>query len=252
MMADPRTEHFASFDGTEIAYRVLGEGRPLLLIHGLFSNADTNWIKWGNAQRIADAGFQLIMPDLRAHGLSAAPRDPAAYPADVLPRDIEALIAHLGLDDYDLGGYSLGGRTTVRLIVRGARPRRAVIAGMGLSGILDSRKRTDWFLEVIADRDRAERGTDKWMAVQFMKTTGVDPEAVALLLRSQVDTPREALSGLAMPTLVVCGAEDQDNGSAPDLAAALPNAKYREIPGNHMNAVMKPELGTAIAEFLVR
>jgi len=43
---------------------------------------------------------------------------------DVLAMDAEALIAHLGLSDYDLGGYSLGGRTTARLLVRGARPRR--------------------------------------------------------------------------------------------------------------------------------
>ena len=50
-----------------------------------------------------------------------------------------------------------------------------------------------------------------------------------------------------MPTLVVCGSEDDDNGSAEELAAALPNAIFREVPGTHMSSVTKPELGEAIA-----
>ena len=53
-----------------------------------------------------------------------------------------------------------------------------------------------------------------------------------------------------MPALVVCGADDQDNGSAPSLVAALPRARYVEIPGGHMSAVVKPELGEAMAVFL--
>jgi pimeloyl-ACP methyl ester carboxylesterase len=53
-----------------------------------------------------------------------------------------------------------------------------------------------------------------------------------------------------MPTLVVCGAEDDDNGSAPDLAAALPDGTYVEVPGTHMSSVTKPELGDAIVRFL--
>lgn len=250
-MASAPTEHrFASFDGQEIAWRELGAGRPVLLLHGLFSHAEMNWLRFGAAQAVADAGFRVILPDFRAHGRSAAPHDPAAYPADVLSQDIEALVAHLGLTDFDLGGYSLGARTTVRLLVRGMRPRRAVLAGMGLQGITGSNLRSDFFLNAIATRDTAARGTPEWMAAQFMKTTGTDPDAVAHVLRAQAQTEAPALAGIEAPTLVVCGADDRDNGSAPDLAAALPNARYVEIPGNHMNSVTRPELGTAIRDFL--
>lgn len=250
-MANSPTEYrFASFDGQAIAWRELGEGRPVVLLHGLFSHAEMNWLRWGTARTVADAGFRVIMPDFRAHGLSAAPREAVAYPVDVLSRDIEALIAHLGLTDFDLGGYSLGARTTVRLLVRGLRPRRAVLAGMGLQGIVGSTLRSEFFLRAIAMRDTAERGTPEWAAAQFMKSTRTDPEAVAHVLRVQRQTEAPQLADLAMPTLVVCGAEDQDNGSAADLAAALPNARYVEIPGNHMSAVTRPELGHAIRDFL--
>ena len=241
---------FASFDGQEIAWHQIGEGRPVILLHGLFSDAVTNWIKFGTAETLAAAGFRVIMPDLRAHGDSAKPHDPAAYPVDVLSRDIEALVVHLGLENFDLGGYSLGARTTVRLLARGMRPRRVVLAGMGLAGIVDANRRTDWFLHVIAEPDSFDRGSPGWLAVQFMKTHKIDGVAVAQLLRSQAVTPIDALRAMATPTLVVCGADDADNGSAPELAATLPDARYVGVPGTHMSSVTMPALGTAIAEFL--
>ena len=243
---------FASFDGAPIAFREVGVGRPVVLLHGLFSDAVTNWIRFGTAATIAAAGCRVVMPDLRGHGASARPHDPAAYPPDVLARDLAALVDHLGLTDFDVGGYSLGARTTVRALVRGLAPRRVVLAGMGLAGLIDVHRRTAWFLSVIADPARFERGSPGWTAVQFMRTTGVDGEAVAHVLRSQVKTSSVDLAAVTMPTLVVCGADDADNGSAPDLAAALPDATYVAVPGTHMSSVTKPELGAAIAAFVAR
>ena len=246
----PTQHRFASFDGTEIAWTEVGQGRPLILLHGLFSSAETNWLRFGTAAKVAAAGFRVILPDHRAHGSSAAPHDPAAYPQDVLAMDVEALVAHLGLTDFDLGGYSLGARTTVRCLARGMQPRRTVLSGMGLTGLIESGTRTGWFLHVIANRDSFERGSDGWMAAQFMKSNKVDAEAVAHVLRAQPVTPLDVIETIATPTLVVCGKDDRDNGSAPALAAALPHATYVEIPGNHMSAVVEPALGTAIADFL--
>lgn len=241
---------FTSFDGAPIAWTETGSGHPLVLLHGLFSDAATNWIKFGTAATIAAAGFRVIMPDLRGHGASAHPHDAAAYPPDVLGMDIAALIAHLGLTEFDLGGYSLGARTTVRCLVRGLTPRRVVLAGMGLAGLVEVNRRTAWFLNIIANPDSFERGSPGWTAVQFIKTTHVDSTAVAHVLRSQVEGGRATLAAVTMPTLVVCGADDADNGSAPDLAAALPDARLVEIRGTHMSSVTKPDLGNAIAAFL--
>ena len=55
-----------------------------------------------------------------------------------------------------------------------------------------------------------------------------------------------------MPTLVLTGDKDRDNGSAEALAEALANARHAVVPGDHMSAVTKPDLGTAIAGFLDR
>jgi pimeloyl-ACP methyl ester carboxylesterase len=243
-------QHFTARDGVRLAYREVGEGRPLLLIHGYFSNAFTNWIRYGHAAKLAAAGFRVIMPDLRAHGDSDKPHDPAAYPKDVLAEDGFALIEHLGLTDYDLAGYSLGGRTAVRMLVKGARPRRAVLSGMGLDGILHTEGRGSYFHNVLTNLGTFERGTSEWMTEAFLKTTGGDPEALLLILNTFADTSAEELATISMPALVVTGEDDDDNGSGEALAGAIPGARFCSIPGNHMSAVVKPELGAAIAAFL--
>jgi pimeloyl-ACP methyl ester carboxylesterase len=126
---------FTARDGVELAYREVGTGRPLVLLHGV-SGDGTLWLRSGLADAIAGHGFRVILPDFRGHGRSAKPQDPAAYPPDILTDDGFALLEHLGLEDYDLGGYSLGGRIVVRMLVRGAVPGRAVVGGQGLREIL--------------------------------------------------------------------------------------------------------------------
>jgi pimeloyl-ACP methyl ester carboxylesterase len=243
---------FRAGDGVTLAWHETGEGRPVILLHGLFSDADTNWIRFGHAAEIAGRGFRVIMPDLRGHGTSARPHDAAAYPPDILARDGLALIARLGLEDYDLGGYSLGARTAVRMVVRGGRPRRLVVAGMGLEGLLDTQARSAHFKAILTGLGRHPRGSPEWLAEAFLKTTGGDPQALLPLLDSFVDTSKAELRAIAPPTLVLSGAEDHDNGSAEALARLLPDATYVEVPGNHMSAVTRPDLGRAIADFLAR
>jgi pimeloyl-ACP methyl ester carboxylesterase len=250
LASSPTKRHFQASDGIELVWYELGEGRPVLLLHGLFSNADMNWLRFGHAAAVAERGFRVILPELRAHGASAAPHDAAAYPPDVLARDGLELIAHLGLTDYDLGGYSLGGRTSARMVIGGARPRRLVISGMGLRGMLDTGRRAGHFRKILTGIGTHERGSPEWLAEAFLKTTKGDPDALLPLLGSFVDSTEEELRGISMPTLVLSGAEDQDNGPAGDLARLLPDARFVEVPGNHMSAVTKPELGRAIAEFL--
>jgi pimeloyl-ACP methyl ester carboxylesterase len=249
-MLDLPVHHYRGRDGAALAYRETGEGRPLVLIHGYFSTAVVNWVRYGHAAMIAARGHRVIMPDLRGHGDSAKPHDASAYPPDVLADDGFALVEQLGLTDYDLGGYSLGGRTAVRMLVRGATPGRAIVGGMGSEGIVHAVGRGAHFRRILTDLGTFERGSAEWMAEAFLKTVGGDPPALLHVLDTFVDTPREALARIAMPTLVVAGAEDHDNGSAEALAAALPDGRYAALPGNHMSAVTRPELGAAIADFL--
>lgn len=240
------------FDGAPLAVHRLGAGRPVLLLHGLFSDAQTNWIRFGHAQRLADAGCEAIMPDLRAHGASAKPHDPAAYPPDVLVKDTLAIVDHLGLADFDLVGFSLGARTAARAVIAGLEPRRLVLAGMGLEGLSGWNRRSAFFLDAIARFDAVKHGDPAFMAVSFMKTQKVDLAAARLLLESVGDTDPAELARIAMPTLVLCGAQDRDNGDPRKLAEALPDAQLAEVPGTHMSSVTESALGEAIVRFVER
>jgi pimeloyl-ACP methyl ester carboxylesterase len=248
---DPTTHFFTSPDGGRLAWHEMGVGRPVILIHGLFSNAQTNWIKYGHAARLAAAGRRVIMPDLRAHGESARSHDPADYRTDILADDGLALIAHLGLEPghYDLGGYSLGARTTARMLVRGERPARVMLSGVGLEGLLDLGTRVRFFRNVLENAGNHIKFSGEWMAEAFLKTTGGDPKALLLLLDCFPAIRESALATFDMPIMVLNGKDDQDNGSAQALVNALPHATLVEIPGNHMSAVTQKALGDALVDW---
>jgi pimeloyl-ACP methyl ester carboxylesterase len=220
------------------------------LLHGLFSEANTNWIKFGHAQRLADAGFEAIMPDLRAHSGSAKPHEPEAYPRDVLVRDLFVVIEGLELESYDLVGFSLGSRTAARGVIAGLEPRKLVLAGMGLEGLAGWNRRAGFFVDAIDRFDHVKHGDPAFLAVSFMKTQKVDRIAARLLLQSVGDTERSELARITMPTLVLCGAQDRDNGSPQALVEALPQAQLAEIPGTHMSSVTESALGEELVRFL--
>lgn len=249
-MLAPPVQTFATPDGARLAYRVVGSpsDRPLVLFHGYVSNATTNWIRYGHAELLAARGFQVVLPDLRGHGDSARPHTAASYPPDVLTSDALALVAYLGLTDYDVGGYSLGGRTVVRMMVRGATPARAVVCGVGLGDVVSASERSAYYRHVLTHLGTFPHGSGEWQVEAFVRTVSADPEALLLLLDSWVDTPLPEVQAVSVPTAIVIGASDQRG--ARELADALPLSTYAEIPGTHMSAVTKPELGQAIARAL--
>lgn len=254
MRVELTTWDLASFDGVKLKIHEMGEakyhGHAIILLHGLFSNAETNWIKFGHAATLAEAGYRVIMPDLRAHGQSEAPHDANAYPKDVLIKDALALIDHLDLSDYDLGGFSLGARTTAKLLTTEITPRKAILAGMGLEGLAGWDRRQGFFLKAIELRDTAKRGDPHWMAIQFMKSQKIDTVAAAHLLKTFSDMEPDAIQTITTPTLVLCGSEDRDNGDPVALADLLRDGYHMAVPGTHMSSVTKPEMGQEMLRFL--
>jgi pimeloyl-ACP methyl ester carboxylesterase len=246
----PALATFPGRDGLELAYRSIGEGRPIVLLHG-FTGSGLQFLEHGPAAALAGHGYRVIVPDLRGHGDSSRPHEPAAYPPDVLADDGLALVDFLRLRDYDLGGYSLGGRIVLRMLARGARPARAIIGGQGLDALGGPTSRTGGYrrmLTAILSGDRLESGSTEAMSADWLAQSGADPQALLHVLDTFVETPDTALAEITTPTLVVAG--DQDERQAAELAAALPGARYVQVPGNHATALLSPELQAAILAFL--
>lgn len=249
-MVEPQVCFFSGSDGTRLGYREVGAGRPLVLLHGFTGDAAV-WLGGGRAEAIAARGHRVILPDFRGHGASAKPHDAAAYPADILTDDALALVAHLGLDDYDLGGYSLGGRIVVRMLVLGATPGRAVVAGQGLDQVIGISGGAGTFARRIFDGwGTFEPGSPEERAERMFQARDEDPVALVHVLDSLVGTPVERLAEVRVPTLVAMGADDERAATAADLASALPHATLAELPGDHRTAATAPELLAAITDFL--
>lgn len=233
-------------DGAALAYLELGQGRPLVFVHG-FTGSAMQLVDEGPASALAAAGFRVILPDLRGHGDSDAPRDASAWPPDVFADDGLALVEALDLEDYDLAGYSLGGRVVLRMLACGARPRRAVIAGQGRSAADADGPNTAAF------RDRLSaiaRGEVLDPPAQWIVDHGFDPLALLHLLGTYVATSDDVLAAIPVPTLVLTGEDDRARLTAPALAAALGAGRFGTVPGDHFGAMVAPELAAEMVEFL--
>ena len=240
---------FAGRDGVELACRETGSGRPLILLHG-FMGAGSYMDGW--AGPLAGQGHRVVVPDLRGHGDSAKPHDPAAYPPDVLADDGLALVEHLEFGDggYDLGGYSLGARIVLRMLVRGAKPGRAIVAGQGLAKVSGPQgEASRRVLTAYADGVAIEPGSRDALMAQWISQLGADPQALLHVLDSSVPTPEDALRQITIPALVAIGDRDE-RSDADELAALLCDARFVRVPGDHESAFAAPELAAAIAAFL--
>jgi 3-oxoadipate enol-lactonase len=103
----------AKVNGIDIHYRDIGEGFPVVLLHGYTGNS-RNWAL--TAPALADR-FRVVSPDHRGHGLSEKPLRKEDYTAELMARDAAALLDHLGIEKCYLAGHSMGGMVAMQLIV---------------------------------------------------------------------------------------------------------------------------------------
>ena len=243
---------FVGRDGVELAWHEIGSGRPLILLPG-FGGTGSRMLGHGPADACAVQGHRIVLPDFRGYGDSAKPRDPTGYPPDVLADDGFALVEHLGLGDgdYDLGGYSLGARIVVRMLARGAKPGRAIVAGQGLANVSGppGGGANHRVLTALVNGIAIEPDSPDAHRAQAISKGSADPQIMLHVLDSLVPTSETALRGIAVPTLVAIGDQDE-RCDADQLAALLRNARFVRVPGDHASAFAAPELTIAILTFL--
>jgi pimeloyl-ACP methyl ester carboxylesterase len=109
---------FHARDGTRLAYRLIGEGEPLICLPGGPMQASAYLGDLGGLP----AHRSLVLLDLRGTGESAVPDDPRTYRCDRLVDDVEALREHLGQDRVEVLAHSAGASVAVLYAAR--HPRR--------------------------------------------------------------------------------------------------------------------------------
>ena len=250
----PEEIHLTSADGLDlVADRypgVDGARRPVLLVHGLGSDARTNWLHAGWAKSLA--ARQLIAPDLRGHGRSGSPGEPNRYRIDAMSADIRRLLGHLGLREVDAVGYSLGARLLMTLLADGLPIRRLVLGGsagqpqfqgLDLDGI-------DRFAAGGVAPEDPESARVGRVATALPSN---DPLALAAVIRGLATDPATALPAPppVVPTLLAVGSEDQLYPSAQQWVSQLPDAVFLGLPGRtHVSAVPAGRFRAAAVRWL--
>lgn len=247
----PVMHTYESFDGTAISYQELGTGPLVILLHGFTANADLNYFQPGIAQKIAEAGYHVVAPDLRGHGASPYTAPPEDWPSDAVARDQIALVAHLEEDPYATVGYSMGAISALRWHLLSRNTGRMALGGVGNSAAdeYNTDRNTGFraaIMEAIAGEDTP--GAKGMMA--RTKATGGTLEGYLGALSARTYTPADLLATFDVPTLVLTGDQDLDNGSGPGLAALIPGATHHALTGTHITAVVDPELPRAVIAFL--
>lgn len=245
----PSRRFYRASEGERLSYLELGRGTPVLLLHGFLADAQRNWFDTGVGQCLAKRGARVIAPDFRGHGESS--RSAAPFAADLLARDQEELLRHLGTRRYSLGGYSLGSRMAVRMMVRGASPERACLGGMGASGLTDVDQRRVLFEDLVVNGARAGNARAGAFLADLMQRSNLSAPSLVQVLAQQRSTTLAQLAAIVTPTTVVNGVADQDNGSAEELVRLLDKATLVPVPGDHLGAVRTAEFRDAFCRALL-
>ena len=102
----------ATVNGTELAYQIQGAGKPLILLHGAFGSVEM----FGPNLAALASGRQVIGVDLQSHGRTPAVDRPMRF--ETMADDVAALIGHLGYEQADVMGFSLGGGVALRTAIQ--------------------------------------------------------------------------------------------------------------------------------------
>jgi pimeloyl-ACP methyl ester carboxylesterase len=224
---------------------VRGKGKPVLLLHGFIVNGNS-WKRAALYTDLLNAGYKVIVPDMRGNGKSDKPHDSTAYDNDAEAKDMTQLMGLLKIKKYSVVGYSRGSIITARLLALDKHVQTAVMGGMGTDFINPLWPRRIMFYRALMGDSIPELKA----MVNYVQQQQLDQLALAYLQRSQPSTAKEILSKVKQPVLVICGSEDSDNGSAGDLAKLLPNSRLARVPGDHNHASATGEFSSAVLKFL--
>jgi len=227
--------------------------QTVVLIHGFASNRLENWRRLGWLGAFERRRIRAIAFDLRGHGESGKPHDPAAYAEDELNSDLAGVIATLDARNVTLMGYSRGAR--VGLAAAMAAPERfprLILGGVG-DRMFETSSTRD---EMAAAMETSDPGSiiDPLLKSfrQFADEQGEDREALAAFSRAaRAPLEREGLSKIQAQALIVTGSHDDVAGPIDTLAACIPRAKSVVLPGcDHFSAIAHALFKAAVFDFL--
>jgi pimeloyl-ACP methyl ester carboxylesterase len=241
-------------DGVAIHYEVRGQGPVLLLTHGYSSTGGM----WDGQVEALTKRFKLITWDMRGHGETDYPADPAQYSEEATVADMAALLDAVDAKEAIIGGLSLGGYMSLAFHRSHPERTRALLIIDTGPGYKNDEARAGWNATSIRRAEKLEaEGLPKTGSAEVRQARHRDATGLALAARGML-TQRDArviesLPGIKVPSLVVVGADDTPFLAASSyMAAKIPGAKLVTIPNaGHAANIDQPEaFNAAVLGFL--
>ena len=195
---------YAEVNGLRMYYEVHGEGRPLVLLHGAYMTVDAMGpILPGLAE-----SRRVIVPEMQGHGRTADIDRPITY--ERMADDVAALLRHLGIEEADAFGYSMGGGIALQLAIRHpGSVRRLVVASASFTSD-GAQPELHEMIPTITPEMFA--GSPMEAAYQELAPNPEDfPRLVEKLKRLDMTPfawPAEDVRGIEAPTMIVLGDAD--------------------------------------------
>lgn len=243
-------------DGVGIYYEVHGEGPVVLLSHGYSATSQM----WRGQITPLSKHHKLVIWDMRGHGQSDYPDDPALYSEEATVADMSALLDVVGASKAIIGGLSLGGYMSLAFNrVHPERVRALLIIDTG-PGFRKGEAREGWNANArkTGERYRTEglgrlaAGSPEMRMSNHRNADGLARAADGMLTQRDAGVI-DSLPTIAVPSLVLVGANDTPFLAAADyMAAKIPGATKVVIPdAGHAANIDQPEaFNLAVASFL--
>jgi pimeloyl-ACP methyl ester carboxylesterase len=270
LVAQAPPDKFFDSHGVRIRYVEQGSGDPVLLIHGYTRNIESNWIEPGVFQNLAK-DHRVVAFDLRGHGKSGKPYDPAAYGGEMV-QDALRLLDHLSIRRAHVVGYSLGAIVAAKLMT--INPERFVTATLGgHAGYRNWKPEYDqsalrYATELESDvpfrslvvsmtpRDEPKRTEEQILALSAALAAVNDVKALAAYQRGgsrDLNSTDAEIAAVKVPVLGIMGSLD-NVPSMNQLQTLLPAMKVVVIDGathaGDRTAVRRPEFVNAVRDFI--
>lgn len=241
-------------DGVSIAFDDVGDGPPIVLVHGFASDRRGTWAERGVYDALVESGRRVIALDCRGHGESDKPRDSAAYESGAMHGDVVRLLDHLDVETADAMGYSMGGRIVANLASRAPdRVNAVVLGGVGPANLhLDDSRERSAIADAMEADDPADVDDPRARGFrEFAERGDNDLSALAAYQRSARDSPSlAAIDTGRNPVLVLNGADD-DIGDAQSIADDIGGARAASLSGrDHLSTVSDDRFVATVRDFL--
>ena len=255
-------------NGVKIHYVVIGEGEPIVLVHGFTMDYKSEWGGRGLLGPLSER-YKVIAIDNRGHGKSDKPHDPEMYGTEMV-KDIVRLLDYLEIEKAHVAGYSLGGFITVKLLTMyPERIQSAVIGGAGWRkdfgdreavwmGLADSLEKGEGFGPMIAaltPEGRTQPTEEQVAAMSALIAARNDLQALAAVIRGMREAmvTEEELRANKVPALSIIGGVDPLKADADALKEVMSNLEVVVIEGaDHPGCIASPKFRESMLEFLAK